>query len=69
MIRKKINNWDAIISFDKETKIYTIAWSGRGGAIICDSNLEEAERKWIEAMNVSVSVKKLFNFRQDGELK
>jgi hypothetical protein len=68
MTHRKIDKWDAIIFFDEDEKLYTITWSGKGGAIISDGNLEEAERKFIEAMNVAESVQKLLHFKEHGTL-
>ena len=68
MTHKKIGKWDVIIFFDEEEKIYTITWSGKGGAIISDANLEEAERKFIEAMSVAESVQKLLHFKEHRTL-
>lgn len=65
---KKIDKWDAMIFFDEVDKLYTIMLNGKGGAITSDANLKEAERKFVEAMNVSDSVQKLLHFKEHGTL-
>lgn len=66
MERIKIDKWNAIIYFDEVEKVHTITFDGKGGAIISDSNLVEAERKFIEAMHASESLGKLLHFKEHG---
>jgi hypothetical protein len=66
MERKKIDKWDAMISFDEKEKIYVICYDGEGGAIISDENLKVAESKFIEAMYLAEGVNKLLHFNERG---
>ena len=52
----KVGKWNALTSFDKEIELHTITLNGEGGAIVVDEVFEEAERKFIEAMNVVESL-------------
>ena len=60
--RRKIDKWDALILFSKEDNIYTISYDGVGGAVVSDKDLIKAEGKFIEAMNLSESVRKFIHF-------
>jgi hypothetical protein len=68
MEKIKISKWDAIVFFDKENDLHTITHDGKGGAIISDTDLEVAKTKFVEAMNVAESVKKLLHFKEHGTL-
>jgi hypothetical protein len=57
--RKQLKNWNAIIFINKDDNEYVIAHDGVGGAIIAHTNKEEAEHRWIDAMQLSDAVKKL----------
>lgn len=58
----KLKNWNAEISFDKAEKLFIITYDGIGGAIIANANREVAERKWIDSMQLSDSVRKASYF-------
>jgi hypothetical protein len=68
MEKIKIGKWDAIVFFDKENDLHTITYDGKGGAIISDTDLEVAKTKFVEAMNLAESVKKLLHFKEHGTL-
>jgi len=61
---KKIGNWNAIIFFDKTDQSYTITNKGKGngGAIISYSDISKAENKFIDAMHLAESLRKLIHF-------
>ena len=65
MERKKIDKWDAIIYFDEVEKLHTITYDGKGGAIICDSDLVKAQDGFIEAMNLAEAVNKFIQFNKN----
>lgn len=64
--RRKVGKWDAIIYDNKEG--VTITYAGSGGAIISNSSLEVAEKKFIEAMNLFEAFVKLLNYCKSGLL-
>ena len=53
---------DAIVNFDNVEKLYIITYTGKGWGIISDANLIEAERKFIDAMNLAEAVEKTLSF-------
>jgi hypothetical protein len=55
----KIGKWNAIIHYNEIDNINTILYNGNGGAIVSDADLIEAKRKFITAMQLSESVKKI----------
>jgi len=61
MTRKKIDKWDAIVLFDEIHKVYTIYYDGIGGAIISDKDLEIAEKKFAEMMELAKAVRKVLS--------
>lgn len=66
MERRKIDKWNAIIYFDEVDKVHTITFDGKGGAIISDADLIEAERKFIEGMHLAEIFGKLLHFKEHG---
>jgi len=56
LIKTKIDKWDALIYLEENE--FTIAYSGRGGAIVSDSSYKKAEKKFIRAMKLSEFAKK-----------
>ncbi len=64
MIRKKIAEWDAIIHFDEQEKVYTITFDGNGGPIVSDADCNEAERQFADAMQLAESLGKLAYFKE-----
>jgi len=53
----KIDAWDAILIFDDENNKYTITYSGSGGAIVSDYDLEVAKKKFIDGMTLAEATK------------
>ena len=64
--RRTIGGYNAIVYFDPINHRFTITSNGIGGAIIGEYNLVDAEKKFIEAMDISTEAHKLLNSRQDG---
>ena len=54
MEQRKIGEWNALVSFDEVEGLHVITFDGEGGASISSTDLEEAERKFIEMMNLAV---------------
>lgn len=63
---KKLKNWDAIIFLNEKENEYVVAYNGVGGAIIAHTNKEEAEKRWIDAMQLSDAIRKLLYFKEYG---
>ena len=55
----KIDKWNGIVLYDKQEKSFIIIHRGKGGAVVSDTNLQKAEQKFIEAMNLAEKAKKL----------
>jgi len=64
--KKKIDKWDAIIFNDQVDGSVSIAFAGQGGAVIGASTYQEAEKRFVEAMNLAESVNKLLYFKEHG---
>lgn len=62
IVRKKIDLWDALVFTDKNE--VCIALDGEGGAVVGGNNYKDVEAKFIEAMDLSESVKKLLYFKE-----
>lgn len=80
MEQRKIGEWNALVSFDEVEGLHVITFDGEGGASISSTDLEEAERKFIEMMNLAVIsndllknnireklVKQLFSLREQQD--
>ena len=65
---KKIGTWEAIVCFDEKESLYIISYDGHGGAFVCDSNLEKAERKFIEAMELSFTVRAILRSKEKANI-
>jgi len=66
MLTVKLDKWEALIFHDKNEDCYTICWTVKGGAIISNKNKDKAIEAWIEAMNLSDSIRKLMYFKENG---
>lgn len=66
--KRVIDKWTAnvITNLDNGNEI-TIAFCGEGGAIVSGKTYDEAERKFIDAMNLADSVVKLNHFVKHGK--
>ena len=60
--RIKVGKWDALVYTDKND--ICIALDGEGGALVGGNNYEDVKAKFIEAMDLSESVKKLLYFKE-----
>lgn len=65
-ITRKIDKWDAHVFRDKDG--FTITFVGKGGAIMSGTTYKETEKKFIEAMHLAESVKKLMDFGNNGKM-
>lgn len=63
---KKIDKWDVLVYTDENE--VCIALKADGGAIIGANNYADAESKFIEAMGLSDSIRKLLYFKKYGKL-
>ncbi len=59
---KKVGKWHALVFTDKTTGEVSITLKAEGGAIVGAKNYSEAEKVFLEAMNLSESVLKLMRF-------
>jgi hypothetical protein len=64
--REKVGNWDAMVCTEENGTV-CIALDGPGGAVIAADNYLEAETRFIEAMHLAESVKKLLYFKEHGK--
>ena len=62
----ELDKWEALIFHDKNEDCYTICWTGKGGAIISNKDKDKAIGTWVEAMNLSDSIRKLMHFKEHG---
>lgn len=58
---KKIGQWDVLVLHDRSDNSYTIAYKGEGGAIVTSTIYEEAEKKFIEMMEIAEGAAILLN--------
>jgi len=65
--KRTIGGYFATVYFDAYERRYTIAYNGEGGAIISDYNIVDAEKKFIEAMDICKAAHELLNMKQDGK--
>jgi|ERR1035437_1465024 hypothetical protein len=65
--RKKINSWDSLVFTDENTGDVCITFAGEGGAIIGAKNYADAESRFIDAMNLAESLRKLLYFKEYGK--
>ncbi len=63
---KKVGKWDALVFTDENTGEVSITLKADGGAIVGAKNYGEAEKVFLEAMNLSESVLKLMRFAKHG---
>lgn len=62
---KKIGEWDAIVFTDKDDVCITL--QSEGGAVIGAKTYKDAEVKFLEAMSLSDSIRKLLYFKKYGK--
>jgi hypothetical protein len=53
---KRIGKWNALIAFEDDN--FVISYNGKGGAIVSDKLLNNAENKFIKAMELANNIKK-----------
>lgn len=64
--KKKIGEHNVLV-FTDNTKNFIITLDGPGGPMVMEDNYAKAEEKFIEAMNLAQSIKKLLHFKENGE--
>jgi len=63
--KKKIGDWNALVFTEDEDVCITLEASG--GAVVGANNYADAESKFLEAMSLSESIRKLLYFKQYGK--
>lgn len=63
----KIQEINSLVITLEEDNTTVISYDGLGGSIISHKNRQEAERIFIEAMDLAISVNKLLYFKQFGK--
>ncbi len=67
--KRKILEWDVVMWSginELNEEHVCIVYDGDGGPIISGPNFMAAEKKFIEAMHLAVSVQKLMTFKETG---
>jgi len=65
--KRTIGGYFATVYFDAYEHRFTITYNGEGGAIVSDYNIVDAEKKFIEAMDMCKAAHELLNMKQDGK--
>lgn len=63
---KELEHIKAWIYYDENNDVFPITNQGEGGAIISRDNLDTAIEEFEEAMRLSICVKNLLLFKEDG---
>lgn len=63
---EKIENWYALIHFNKETKLYTVSSKENGGAVITNEDLSIAKKEFVQSMKLAEGLVKLERFSEHG---
>lgn len=63
--KRKVGDYDAIIYYDPLNARYTIAYNGKNGAIISEYNIVDAEKKFIDAMDICMAAQQSLNVTQN----
>lgn len=62
---EKIGKWLAFIAVDEDdSKLYSISYFGKGGALVNDTELEKAKDKFIRGMELSEIAMKILKLKK-----
>lgn len=64
--KRTIGGYFATVYFDSYEHRFTIAYNGNG-PIVTDYNIVDAEKKFIEAMDMCKAAHEQLNIKQDGK--